>query len=157
MLIYLIFYVLDHVYLPDILCPWSCWSTWYSMSLIMLTTLLSASLSKLCPSSGMIFQPFLEPSALLMLKDTSCDGSHRDNFDESLETLSAVSRGFLSRRYRFFKSVGPSLWISLGEWGGGGRVFVYLFHFHPYYTKQLLIFKIINYFKQNIDETHSKQ
>merc|ERR1711892_1635901 len=41
------------------------------MSLIMLTTVLRADPSMLCPSSAMIFQPFLDPRALLMLKDTS--------------------------------------------------------------------------------------
>ncbi len=40
MFIYLIFYVLDHVDLPDILYPWSCLSTWYSISLIMFIYLL---------------------------------------------------------------------------------------------------------------------
>jgi len=44
-----------------------------SMSLMMETTDLRALPSMLCsPSSGMIFQPFLEPNDFLMLKDTSC-------------------------------------------------------------------------------------
>ncbi len=75
------------------------------------------------------------------------DGSHRDNFGESLMTLSAdkyKSHGFLSR-LQIFKSIGPSLWISLA-------------HKTPFYdTKMLLkvIFdktafvkvKISNYFQ----------
>jgi len=41
------------------------------MSLIMLTTVFKADPSKLCPSSAIIFHPFLDPKALLMLNDTS--------------------------------------------------------------------------------------
>ncbi len=45
--------------------------------------------------------------------------------------LSSHSRGFLSWLL-IFKSIDSSLWISLGE---GGRVFVYLFYFRPYFTR----------------------
>ncbi len=59
---------------------------------------------------------------------SSRDGSHRDNFGESLKTLSAVGihcRGFLSK-LQIFKSVWPRLYISWGR----GVVFVYLFLYH---------------------------
>jgi hypothetical protein len=45
--------------------------TWYSMSLIILTTLLRASPSMAYPWSGMIFQPLRDPRDRLMLKETS--------------------------------------------------------------------------------------
>lgn len=44
---------------------------WNSISLIIPTTVLSAGPSMDAPSSAMIFHPFLEPRALLMLNDTS--------------------------------------------------------------------------------------
>merc|ERR1719239_819418 len=44
---------------------------WYSMSLIIPTTVLRAGPSMGCPSSAIIFQPFLAPRVRLILKETS--------------------------------------------------------------------------------------
>merc|ERR1719233_1215212 len=44
---------------------------WHSMSLIIVTTVLRAALLIISPSSAMIFQPFLNPSAFFTWKETS--------------------------------------------------------------------------------------
>ncbi len=51
------------------------------------------------------------------------DGSNRDNFGESLETLSAVEAQ--SRVSLFLNLIRNSLWLSLGG-GGGGCFFNFL-------------------------------
>ncbi len=49
-------------------------------------------------------------SATTRVRKTTWDGSHRDNFGEILEILSAVES-----QSRVFQSIGPSLWISLAH------------------------------------------
>jgi hypothetical protein len=84
------------------------------------------------------------------------DGSHRDQFGESLGTLSAVE----SQSWVYLWAIGfqihrASLWISLA-------------HKTPSYDKKMLLeivfdktsfvkFKVRIKFKQNIEETHLKQ
>ncbi len=68
--------------------------------------------------------------------------------------LSSHRRRFLSR-LKIFKCLGPSRWTSLKHMPPSYDIKVLL---KVVFDKTLLVkFKISNYFKQNIDETHSKQ
>ncbi len=90
--------------------------------------------------------------ALLDRKQVARDGSHRDNFGQCLKTLSAVESHAV---VGFFLSC----WFLSAQglaYGFLGRT-----RHHPIIQKcfwrSFVKFMIINNFKQNIDETHSKQ
>jgi hypothetical protein len=68
--------------------------------------------------------------------------------------LSSHSHGFLSR-LKIFKSIGPSLWISLVHKTSSYDIKMPLKAVID--TTAFVKLKINNNFKKNIDETHSKQ
>ncbi len=81
------------------------------------------------------------------------DGSHRDNFGESLETSSSVQ---------------SQLWVSFQALDFFDLAYGFLWPQDTIHDTKMLLkvvfdktvfvkFKISNKFKQNIDETHSKQ
>jgi len=76
-------------------------SPWYSISLIMETTALKAFESRLSPSSVMIFQPFLAPSALLMLNETSAEDGVTAGAGSGLPCLELAAELFLEQLRSF--------------------------------------------------------